>query len=336
MSTGISRKRIHLGTSALMLAPLLAACADTEPDAYGNFEAREVVISAEVGGTLVRFDVERGDRIGASTDVAQIDTIPLALQRDEIAAQRDAVHIRTTEATAQIAVLEAQLETAVDEYERTKRLYDAQAATSRQLNQVEGEVRVLQHRIQAASAQAGVAQQEAGGGDARIRQIEDRIDRSRIINPIDGTVLMTYVEAGEFVQAGTPLYRIADTDTLTLRAYVTGAQLAELRLGAEVQVQVDAGADELVGRQGHIVWISSEAEFTPTPIQTREERTDQVYAIEARVPNPDGLIKIGMPGELILLATDEPEDGEPEDVRPGDDESGDDGPTADPLPPPSR
>jgi HlyD family secretion protein len=295
--------RPGVGTLALLLLlllPLLAACGEDQPDAYGNFEADEVVVSTEVGGSLQRFDVERGERLVAGAVVARVDTIPLALQRDEFAAQRQATHTRTTEAEAQIDVLEAQLATASEEYQRTRRLYDAQAATARQLNQSEGEVQVLRQRIEAARAQTGVVRQEAGGADARIRQIEDRIARSTVRNPIAGTVLTTYVEAGELVQAGAPLYRIADTDTLTLRAYVSGAQLADVRLGEAVDVQVDAGEDELLSIPGRVVWIASEAEFTPTPIQTREERTEQVYAVEIRVPNTNGLIKIGMPGEVLF------------------------------------
>lgn len=278
----------------------LAGCGDDQADAYGNFEADEVVVSAEAGGRLLRFEVEEGTEVMAGAVVGVIDTATLVLQREELSAQQRSATGRAAEAQAQIRVLEAQLATAIEEYERTVRLYRAQAATARQLNLAEGEVRVLRQRIEAARVQSAVARQEIGGAEARRRQVEQRVGDSHITNPLSGTVLATYAEAGEFVQPGRPLYRIADLQTLTLRAYVSGAQLARVRLGAPVTVRFDAGDDAYGRVAGRVTRIASEAEFTPTPIQTREERTDQVYAVDVRVPNPDGTLKIGMPGELLL------------------------------------
>ncbi len=284
-------------------AMVLTACGDDEPDAWGNFEANEVVVSAQVGGQLLSLAADDGQRLAGGAVVGQIDTAALSLQRAELLARQGAARTRTTEAEAQIDVFEAQLATAREEHARTLRLYRAEAATAQQLNQAEGEVRVLRERIEAARAQTGVVQQEAGGADARIGQIDEQISRSRITNPLAGTVLTTYAEPGEFVQAGQPLYKIADLGTLTLRAYVSGAQLPRVRIGGRVQVRIDSGeGDELATVPGEVAWVASEAEFTPTPIQTREERTDQVYAVKVRVPNPNGVIKIGMPGELVLSA----------------------------------
>lgn len=281
-------------------ATLLTACGGEEPDAYGHFEAREVVVSAEIGGRLLDFGAREGETLAAGAIVARIDTAGLTLQRDEVSAQRRGSRTRTLEAEAQINVLRAQLATAREEYARALRLYEAEAATARQLDQAEGEVRVLEARIRAARAQAETVREDAGGMEARVGQIEERIQRSRIANPLGGTVLATYVEAGEFVQPGMPLYRIADLDTLTLRAYVSGGQLASLGIGERVEVRFDIGDDELDSVTGRVAWIASEAEFTPTPIQTREERTDQVYAVKVTVANPGGAIKIGMPGEVFL------------------------------------
>lgn len=286
------------------LLALLAACGPDEPDAYGNFEADEVVVSAEASGRLVRFDAEEGETLAAGAVVGQIDTLALALQRAEVESRGEASLTRTREARAQIDVLRAQLATASDELARTRRLFDAEAATAQQLDRASGEVRVLRERIEAARAQTGVAQEEAGGAEARIRQIELQIERSRVVNPVAGTVLATYAEAGELVQPGAPLYRVADLRTLTLRAYVTGAQLAGVRLGEEVRVAVDSAGGGLRRLAGRVVWIASEAEFTPTPIQTRDERADQVYAVKVRVPNPDGVLRVGMPGELDLAPPD--------------------------------
>lgn len=292
--------------AALLAALPLAGCGGDEPDAYGNFEATEVVVSAEAAGRLLRFDAEEGRELAAGTEVGRIDTAPLELRRDELRAQRGAATTRTGEAEAQIGVLQAQLATAREELARTQRLYRAEAATAQQLNTREGEVRVLQEQIDAARARTGTAREETGGVDARIAQVEDEISRTRVVNPSAGTVLATFAEAGEFVQRGQPLYKVADLRTLTLRAYVSGAQLAAVRLGQRVQVRIDAGGDALRTLDGTVTWVASEAEFTPTPIQTREERTDQVYAVKVRVANPDGAVKVGMPGELVLPSSAQP------------------------------
>lgn len=285
---------------SILAALLLAGCRKDRPDAYGNFEAAETVVSAEGSGRLVRFEAREGEPLPAGAVVALIDTVALSLRGQELASQHAASESRTLEAQAQTGVLIAQLATAREEHARTLRLYRAEAATAQQLNLAEGEVRVLEERIATARVQAQSAAQEVGGVAARTAQLQDQIRRSRVVNPAAGTVLTTYASAGEFVQPGQPLYKIADLRSLTLRAYVSGAQLAAVRIGQRVTVQVDAGEDERASFPGTVAWIAAEAEFTPTPIQTREERTEQVYAVEVRVPNPQGVLKIGMPGELVL------------------------------------
>lgn len=290
-----------ISTASVVVALLIVGgCRKDEPDAYGNFEAEEVVISAEGSGRLLRFEARQGEPLAAGAVVALIDTTTLGLQTQELASQQAASVTRTREAEAQIGVLQAQLRTAREEHARTLRLFRAEAATAQQLNLAEGEVRVLEQRINAARAQAEGARQEVGGVQARTAQVQEQIRRAQVVNPAAGTVLTTYAEAGEFVQPGQPLYKIADLRALTLRAYVSGAQLAAVRLGQRVTVQVDGGEDARVGLPGTVTWISSEAEFTPTPIQTRDERTEQVYAVKVRVANPDGVLKIGMPGEVVL------------------------------------
>ncbi|MFL5383286.1 MAG: HlyD family secretion protein [Longimicrobiaceae bacterium] len=285
-----------------LLVVTVAGCRKEKPDAYGNFEAEEVVVSAELGGRLLRFDAAEGEKLAAGAEVALLDTATLALQREEIVAQRGASEARTTEAQAQIRVLQAQLATAEREAARTRRLFRAEAATAQQLDRAEGEVRVLRERIHAAEAQIGTVREEASGAESRLAQVSERLGKSRVLNPVSGTVLTTFAEPGEFVQGGAPLYKIANLDTLTLRAYVSGAQLASVRIGGPVQVRIDAGRDRLETLPGRLSWVASEAEFTPTPIQTADERTDQVYAVKIRVPNRGGVLKIGMPGEVILPA----------------------------------
>jgi HlyD family secretion protein len=255
-----------------------------------------------------------------------VDAVQLELERDRLQAQRAGSEAAVSEADERVRVLQAQQEAARAEraaldaerdvadraYARLKRLADEQAATAQQLEQAEREARVVAERItaqdrqidalgveiQAARKAADRARQQVTAVDAQIAQAEDRIRRSAVSNPIAGTVLTTFAEAGEVVQPGQPLYRIADLREVEVRAYVTETQLAGLRLGQTARVTVDAGPDERRTIEGTISWIASEAEFTPTPIQTREERADLVYAVKIRVPNPDGILKIGMPADV--------------------------------------
>lgn len=287
---------------SLAATTALSGCGSRgEPDAYGNFEATEVVVSAEASGQLLWFSAEEGQRLAAGTLVGVIDTTQLALERAQVTAERAAARSRANEVANQINVLRAQHEIAEREYARTQRLHGAQAATAQQLDQVERDYRVLGEQIAVAEAQSQTVQQDIASSVARVALIDDRIRRSRVLNPRGGTVLASYVESGEFVQPGQPLFKVADLDSMDLRAYVTEPQLARVRIGASVDVSIDDGAHTRRTIPGIVTWVSSEAEFTPTPIQTREERADLVYAVKIRVPNADGRVKIGMPADVRLL-----------------------------------
>jgi HlyD family secretion protein len=286
-----------------MLLALGAACrGGDEPDAYGNFEAEDVVVSAEVPGQLVRMDVREGARLAAGAAVGLVDTTALALQREELLATRATARARAGDVGLQVGVLQARLRTARRELERTRRLVADQAATRQQLDRAEGEVRVIEEQIRAARAQAGTAAREVPGVDARLATLAERLRDSRVVNPVAGVVIASYADAGEFVQAGQPLYKIANLDTLTFRGYVSGDQLARVRVGQAVSVAVDVGRDARRALPGVVTSVASQAEFTPTPVQTRDERAELVYAVRVRVPNADGVAKAGMPGELVLSA----------------------------------
>jgi HlyD family secretion protein len=233
--------------------------------------------------------------------VAVVDTTPLALERRQIVAQRDAASSRGGEVSEQLTVLEVQRAIAQRAYERTRRLHEQRAATAQQLDQAERDYRTLVAQIRAAQAQRRSVGMDLASTEARVEQIADRISRSLVQNPHAGTVLATYARSGEVVQPGQPLYKIADLDTLVLRAYVTGGQLASLHLGQPAAVRVDRG-DDLLTLPGTLTWISPSAEFTPTPIQTRDERADLVYAVKIRVANRQGALKIGMPGDVTFEA----------------------------------
>jgi HlyD family secretion protein len=301
------RRTFSLSTRAAIRAAgavaLLAACGgEPEPDAYGTFEATEVVVSAQTTGQLLSFTPVEGMTLELGQDVALIDTAQLALERDQLVAQRAATGARTTEVGEQLRVLEVQREVSQRHYERIRRLHAQQAATASQLDQAERDFRSLGAQIDALRAQRRSVGLDAASADARVAQVLDRVGKSRVTNPEAGTVLATYVSAGEVVQAGRPLYRIAGLDTLEFRAYVTAPQLTAVRLGQAVEVRVD-GPGGLLARPGTVSWISASAEFTPTPIQTRDDRGDLVYAVKVRVPNPDGALKIGMPGDVSFPAS---------------------------------
>lgn len=322
-----------LATAAILL---LTGCGTQEsPDAHGNFEADPVTVSSEETGRLLQFSVREGDRLpaggeGASPSlqglqtpelrprtpvVGLVDTTQLSLQRRELIARRQSLTSRRRTVAAEIAVLEEQLRAAERERERMQTLRAGDAASARQVDRATDEVRILERRIEATETQRESLGDEIRAVTEQIAQINDRIRKSWVVNPVRGTVLATYVEKGEFVRSGEPLYKIASLDTLTLRAYVSGAQLADVRLGQPARVHYDTSRAGQATRTGRVTWVASEAEFTPTPIQTREERVDYVYAVEIRVPNPDGALKIGMPGDVSFQSSKSADETPPTATR---------------------
>lgn len=299
IQTVCKRRVLPFALSALTLS--FVACSDSpEPDAYGNFEAIEIVVSAQTTGQVEAFLPREGVHLEKGDTVALIDTTQLGLERAQLRSQRAAVAARRDEATEQLRVLEVQREIAQRTLDRTKRLADSNAATLQQLDQAERDFRVINAQMDAVRAQRTSVSLEEASNSARVAQIAERITRSSVVNPRKGTVLSIFAREGEVVQAGQPLYRIADLDTLTLRAYITGTQLSAVSLGQQVRVNIANAGQGLSSLSGTITWISSTAEFTPTPVQTRDERADLVYAIKVDVPNPNGVLKIGMPADVTL------------------------------------
>jgi HlyD family secretion protein len=293
-----SSRRLRFIVIAIVAA---AGCRSAaKPDAYGNVEATEVVVASQASGQLKAFAPVEGERFAAGAQAAVVDTSALVLQLQQIDAQRASTGSRVNEVTKQLGVLDAQRTIAERTYERTKRLFDQQAATAQQLDAAERDLHTLDAQLEATRAQRQTASREVVSGDARVAQIRDQIQKSRVVNPVAGTVLTTYAKAGEFVQVGQPLYKIANLDTMELRAYVTEPQLAQVKVGQTVQVSIDAGGETRRTLAGTVSWISSQAEFTPTPIETRDQRANLVYAIKVRVPNAGGVLKIGMPADVQL------------------------------------
>jgi HlyD family secretion protein len=296
----MSSSLILRASLALALSIGVAAChGDADADAYGNFEADEVVVSAETQGRILRLDAIEGQVLDVGASVGLVDTTQLALEQTQLIAQRGAIVLQQREVSQQRSALDVQLEIAQRAKERTDRLFASGAATSTQRDQVERDVRVLTAQAAASRASEGRVAAEAAALDARLAAVRDRLSRASLTNPIRGTVLAQYARAGEMIAPGQPLYRIANLDTLTLRAYVDGTQLASVALGAAVEVHVD-GAEGLTALRGIVGWVSPRSEFTPTPVQTRNERAELVYAVKIRVANSDGALKVGMPGDVTF------------------------------------
>lgn len=297
----------------VIAAMIMASCRDTgdQYDASGNFEADEVIVSAEQTGQLLAFNVNEGDSIGQGKIVGYIDVSNLSLQRQQVEATIQSLNEKTTNPQPQIELVRKQIAVQQNdladlerEQTRMRNLVKAEAATQKQLDDITT-------RVESAKKQIAVAQQQINLYNSNIAtqnrtvlsekqplqksiaQIENQISKGQIVNPVPGTVLTKYAMQGEMATIGKPLYKIADIDTITLRAYITGTQLTQIKLGQQVKVLIDSGANGYKEYRGTISWISDHSEFTPKTIQTKDERANLVYAIKIRVKN-DGLLKIGM------------------------------------------
>ncbi|MBU8893788.1 MAG: HlyD family efflux transporter periplasmic adaptor subunit [Bacteroidales bacterium] len=285
----------------LLFTALLAACSGNEngSDAYGNFEANEVIISAEAQGKLIEFNIEEGEKLRKGQMLGFIDTVPLSIQKEQLLAQRQAVASKVPNVRAQVAVLEEQKAILNTEKERIEKLFNDNAATKQQLDDISGKCNVLEKQIVATKTQISSVAKEIQVVDKQIKLINEQISRAKIINPIDGTVLEKYLEENEIAVAGKALYKIAGLDEIDLRVYISGAQLPNIKIGQKVKVFIDKDEETNQEYDGEVFWISDQAEFTPKIIQTKEERVNMVYALKIRVKN-DGKLKIGMPGEVIF------------------------------------
>lgn len=279
-------------------AALLAACGNNEEtsDAYGNFEAVDLLVSAEGQGRLLAFNVEEGERLAEGETVAVIDTMQLHLQKEQIRASLNAVRTKYATINAQAASYRVQLDNLERERKRTENLLKDGAATNRQRDDILGNIALVESQLAALHAQKSTISAEERTLLVQIKQVEDKIQKSMTVNPATGMVLEKYKQTGEIVVPGQALYKIADVDQLTLRAYISGDQLSNVKVGDQVFVRFDT-AGGIAETSGTVSWISSRAEFTPKIIQTREERVNLVYAIKVLVEN-DGQLKIGMPGEV--------------------------------------
>jgi HlyD family secretion protein len=286
-------------------------------DASGSFEADDVVVSSQLGGQLVSFNVQEGDSLKEGQVVGSIDAKDIALQKEQVQASIQSLGEKTADVgpqvqmlTDQLHVQQTQLNNLLYERGRTERLVKADAATPKQLDDMNYQIDVLKKQISVTQQQIAVQKNntatqnrsilsETKPMEKQVAQLEDKLSKAKIVNPINGTVITKYAEQGEMTAPNKALYKIADLSVITLRAYITGTQFSQIKLNQPVKVYVDNGANDYRTYNGTIYWISDKAEFTPKTIQTKEERANLVYAIKIRVKN-DGYLKIGMYGEVKL------------------------------------
>jgi HlyD family secretion protein len=280
------------------LVLILGACASrqTKSDGFGNFETDEVIISAENGGRILALSHHEGEKITKGTLVAVTDTSNLVLQRSQLSAQKESILAQKAGLYAQIGVSDQQITNAQKDQVRIHTMLAEGAATPKQLDDIDGQIALYGKQKKAFSAQLITIDKNSSAIEAQIAVLNDRIDACSIKAPIDGVILEKYAQAGELATPGKSLYKMANIDNLILRVYISENQLTQVKLGSQVKVIVDSHGG-LKETTGVVEWVSSEAEFTPKIIQTREERVKLVYATKIRVAN-DGSLKIGMPGEI--------------------------------------
>ena len=303
--------------TGICLMSALVACNKTQlkHDASGTFEADEVIVSAEEPGKLLSFKIQEGDILKKDSVVAIIDALGVNLQQQQVEASMKALHEKTTDVQPQvkllkdqIAVLQTQWTNLQHEKQRIENLLKADAATGKQLDDINYQIEVVNKQIavsrqqiavqlNAVSTQNRSILSETSPLQKQVAQLKDKQQRANVVNPINGTVLTKYAMEGEIESVGKALYKIADLSTILLRAYISGIQLPLIKTGQPVKVYIDNGPDKYKEYTGEITWISDKAEFTPKTIQTKDERADLVYAVKIKVKN-DGYLKIGMYGEV--------------------------------------
>jgi HlyD family secretion protein len=289
----------------ICIAALSFSCSsnDDTADASGSFEAVETIIAAEATGKILSFTISEGEQLNAGQLIGAIDSTQLYLTRLQLLQNKKAILSGRPDTKAQVESLKKELASAIDDRNRIANLVKGGVASQKQLDDADSRVSILQARITSQSSALGTTtsalNEQAATTEIQLAQVEDQLRKCKLVNPISGVVLTKYAEPNELTSIGKPLYKIADLSTMILRAYVSGNQLAQLKLNRKVTVSADDGKGGLTAAEGTVTWISDKAEFTPKTIQTKDERANLVYAIKVSVKN-DGSYKIGMYGEVKL------------------------------------
>lgn len=293
--------KMKTGTLIIISVLVLTGCKSKyqKADAFGNFEATEVIVSAETSGRIINMDIKEGSAVDKGSVIALVDTTILNLQMAEIDAGIKSVRTRLSTTNAQNDILDQQIVNLGRDVKRIENMLKDDAATKKQYDDLTGQVEVLRKQVAANNTQKVSISAEISVYESKKATLAEQISRSRVKSPLKGTVIEKYAEEGETIAAGRPLVKIADLSEIKLKVYVSGGQLGKIRIGNECTVRIDDGKKGYTNFRGRISYISDKAEFTPKIIQTKEERVVLVYAITILVPN-DGSMKAGMPGEAIF------------------------------------
>lgn len=299
MNATINIKSNQTSLLIISLLLILTACNNNNnlADAYGNFEADQTLVSAETAGKILDLNITEGQVLNANQTVALIDTVLPTLQLMEIKAQYNRIKANLANIDAQAAVVTQQKSNLQTDLQRIENMKESGAATQKQYDDITGGIKVMEKQIEAFAAQKNSINQELAIINSKQQLIIEQLNKCKVTNPVKGTVIEKYAEKGEITAPGKPLYKLANLENIILKAYVSGSQLHDVSLGSPCKVYIDKNKTEFIEYNGQIEWISSEAEFTPKIIQTKEERISMVYAIKVRIKN-DGKIKLGMPGEV--------------------------------------
>jgi HlyD family secretion protein len=285
------------------LASLFLACNNSKNnyDASGSFETEETIISSEASGTIKQFDIQEGQSISAGQQIGYVDSTQLFLKKKQLEAQINSLLSKKPNISVQLATLQEQLKTAEKEQMRFSNLLKSGAATTKQVDDITAQVEILKKQIEAQKSTLSISSEginkDAMPLQVQIEQLNDQLQKCKLINSVNGTVLTKYAEVNEITSPGKQLYKIADLSNLILRAYITGNQLPLVKLNQKVKVMTDDGSGKFNETEGVITWINDKAEFTPKTIQTKDERSNMVYAIKILVKNT-GQLKIGMYAEV--------------------------------------
>lgn len=313
MKTEIKMKsKVHAKTinKYIILAGMVAATTgvfstcghgDNDFDASGAFEAEETIVSSELTAVIQELNIEEGQFLTVGEEIGRLDCVQLRLKKKQLSAQISALLERKPNIRVQLSALREQLKTAGKEKIRITKLIEGNAATSKQLDDINAQIDVLQKQLEARKSSLSISSygisKDVVPLQIQIEQLDDQLNKCDLVNPLNGTVLVKYANAHEMIMMGHPLYKIADLENILLRVYISGNQLAQIKLNQRVRVFTDDGKGGFRETKGVIVWISDKAEFTPKTIQTKDERATMVYALKVKVKN-NGLYKIGMYGEI--------------------------------------
>jgi len=268
-------------------------------DAYGNFEATEVIVSAQANGKIIAFDIEEGQILKEGQIYGFVDTMDLFLKKEQLLSQKEVISSKISNISAQIEVFQQQKRNLETDKDRIVKMNKDGAATKKQVDDVNGGIDVINKQINAVKTQNSSVMNEIAGIQKQVEQIASALNKSYITDETGGTVLIKYAEKSEITAFGKPLYKVARLDEMILKVYVSGDQLPNIKIGNKCKVFVDKNEKENKSYEGFISWIADNAEFTPKIIQTKKERVNLVYAVKVIVKN-DGSLKIGMPGEVVF------------------------------------